>query len=101
MNKVSGKISDILEILKGLKDVIRKEYNAEVIGVFGSYARGEEKGNSDIDILVRFFEGATLFDFAGLADFLEEQLKIKVDLVSDRAIREEIKEPILTEVMRI
>ncbi|MBI1927584.1 nucleotidyltransferase domain-containing protein [Candidatus Poribacteria bacterium] len=59
MDKVSGKISDILEILKGLKDVIRKEYNAEMIGVFGSYARGEEKRNSDIDILVRFFEDRT------------------------------------------
>jgi hypothetical protein len=52
-----------------------------------------------VDILVRFVEGATLFDFVGLADFLEEKLGVKVDVVSDRAVREELRDEILKEVV--
>lgn len=52
---------------------------------------GEQKKNSDLDVLVEFLEGATLFDLAGLGNFLEEKLGCKVDVVSQRALREEIK----------
>ncbi|MGC8720946.1 MAG: nucleotidyltransferase family protein, partial [Thermodesulforhabdaceae bacterium] len=71
------------------------------IGVFGSYARGEQKAQSDIDILVRFKDGATLFDFVGLAEFLEEKLGIKVDLLSERAIRPELKENVIKELVSL
>jgi predicted nucleotidyltransferase len=77
------------------------EFKAEIIGVFGSYVRGEQKEGSDVDVLVKFLEGATLFDLVGLADFLEEHLNIKVDLASEDAIREELKEKILKEVVPI
>ncbi len=50
-----------MKFLKNLEDEIRKEYKAEIIGIFGSYARGEQRKSSDVDILVRFFERATLF----------------------------------------
>ncbi|MEA1993947.1 MAG: nucleotidyltransferase family protein [Euryarchaeota archaeon] len=80
------------------EEEIRGKYKAEIVGVFGSYARGEQKKDSDLDILVRFHEGATLFDFVGLANFLEEELQMNVDLVSERAIRKELRERILTEV---
>ncbi|MGC9005935.1 MAG: nucleotidyltransferase family protein, partial [Candidatus Micrarchaeia archaeon] len=70
-------------------------------GVFGSYARGEQKAQSDIDILVRFKDGATLFDFVGLAEFLEEKLGIKVDLLSERAIRPELKENVIKELVSL
>ncbi len=67
--------------------------------IFGSYVRGEQKESSDADILVKFLEGATLFDFVSLADFLEEKLKVKVYIVSERAVSQELKEQILKEVM--
>jgi hypothetical protein len=54
-----------------------------------------------VDVLVRFLEGATLFDLVGLGDFLEEKLKLKVDIVSERAVREELRERILGEVVTI
>ncbi|MHA1210213.1 MAG: nucleotidyltransferase family protein [Candidatus Freyarchaeota archaeon] len=98
MNK---EVRKIIETIRYLKDEIKKEYKAEVVGVFGSYVRGEQKEGSDIDVLVRFSEGATLFDLVALADFLEEKLGRKVDLVSERAIREELKERILKEVVTI
>ena len=98
---MAKKIEEIKEILKNHKDEIKREFKAEIIGVFGSYVRGEEKLESDIDILVRFKEGATLFDLVGLAEFLEEKLGIRADVVSERALRPELKEQILKEVVAV
>lgn len=92
---------EIIGILRKHSDFIKINYNAEIVGLFGSYSRGEQKEASDADILVRFGEGATLFDFVGLADFLEEELNIKVDVVSERAVREELKDQIFKEVIAI
>jgi predicted nucleotidyltransferase len=89
MNTV--KKEEILEILKSLKDEARQSYKAELKGVFGSYARGEENEDSDVDVLVDFLDNATLFELVGLGDFLEEKLNCKIDIVSQRAVREEIR----------
>ena len=94
-------LAEIKEVLRKNKDVIAKEFKAEIVGIFGSYARGEQKKESDVDIIVRFREGATLFDLVGLADFIEEKLGIKADVVSERAIRPELKERILKEVVAV
>lgn len=91
----------IISELKSLKILIKERYLAEIIGVFGSYVRSEQKQSSDIDLLVRFFEGASLFDLVGLANYLEDTLHINVDIVSERAIREELKETIYEEVVKI
>jgi predicted nucleotidyltransferase len=99
--KVTKKIEKMRKILKILKNEIVKTYKAEIIGIFGFYARGEQRENSDMDLLVRFLEGATLFDLVGLADFLEEKCKVKIDIVSEGAIREELKDQILKEVVAI
>ena len=48
-----------------------------------------------------FEEGADLFDMAGLATFLEEELKLRVDVVPKRALREELRESVLREVVPI
>jgi len=93
--------NEIIQILNSLKSEIRDNYKAEIIGIFGSYARGEQNKYSDVDILVRFYEGATLFDLVGLSDLLEDKLKIKVDVVSERALRPELKDQILKEVVII
>ncbi len=93
--------SEIIRTLQKLKDEIRHKYKAEIKGVFGSYVRGEQKESSDIDILVLFLDGATLFDFVGLSDFLENKLQLKVDIVPIDTIKEEIKEDILQEAVYI
>ena len=94
-------LEKILSMLKSMENEIRIDYKAEIIGVFGSYARGEQERSSDIDIIVRFHKGATLFDFMGLANYLEERLGIKVDLVSENGIRKELKEKILHEAVAV
>lgn len=83
--------ADILKTLESIKDEVRQKYKAEIKGIFGSYSRDEAKKDSDLDVLVDFLEGATLFDLAALGDYLEQKLHCKVDVVSQRALREEIK----------
>lgn len=91
----------ILENLKSLRPVVRNRFRADIKGIFGSYARGEQNAGSDLDMLVDFDAGADLFDFVGLSDFLEEKLKCSVDLVPIRSIRQEIKTAILREAIYI
>jgi len=92
-------LDEIKDILKENREEIAREFKAEIVGIFGSYVRSEQKEGSDVDILVRFKEGATLFDFVGLADFLEQKLGMKVDIVSERAVKPELKNAILSEVV--
>jgi len=94
-------LEELTTLLRKNRDVISREYKAQILGVFGSYARGEQKPGSDIDMLVRFDEGATLFDLVGLGDFLEELLRLKVDIASERALRIEIRDRILAEVVEV
>ncbi|OYT64651.1 hypothetical protein B6U74_05100 [Candidatus Bathyarchaeota archaeon ex4484_205] len=56
----------------------KKGYKAEVIGIFGSYVRGEQKEGSDIDVLARSHKGTTLFELAGLSMFLKKSLVLKL-----------------------
>jgi predicted nucleotidyltransferase len=80
--------------------VIRQNYGVKRIGVFGSFARGDQTRRSDIDILVEFAKGqATLQNFIGLADFLEELIKRKVDLLTVEGINRYIRPRIEEEVV--
>jgi len=92
-------IEIILTTIKSLKDQIEQNYKAEIKGIFGSYVRGEQTSQSDIDVLVEFHNGADLFDFVGLSQFLEERLNCKVDVVPLSSLREEIKPYILREAV--
>ncbi len=67
-------------------------------GVFGSFARGEEKPESDIDILVRFNKPIGLFDFIGLEQELSGNLKRKVDLVTENALSPYIKDSVMRDL---
>ncbi len=94
-------LEKVLSVVKGLKEEVEKKYKARIIGIFGSYARGEQKEASDVDILVNFQENATLFDFVGLSLFLEEKLGLPVDIVPRDAIRDELRDRIEREVVYI
>ena len=89
----------ILEVLEEVKNEAREKYKAEIKGIFGSYARGDETQDSDLDLLVDFEETADLFDLVGLSLFLEEKLNCKVDVVSQNSLREEIRPYVLGEIV--
>ena len=79
---------------------IRERYGVKKIGVFGSFARGEEKQGSDIDILVEFDEGKKTFDnYMDLKYFLQDLFGRKIDLVTMQALKPQLKEDILQEVV--
>jgi predicted nucleotidyltransferase len=91
----------IMEQLRSLNSILAQAYKARIKGVFGSYARGEQHAESDVDILVEFQEGATLFDLVNLQYFLEAQLARKVDVVSERAVRPEIKSSVYNDLILV
>ena len=95
------KLKQIQNILASSKAELRKRYNVNELGIFGSYARGQQKKTSDVDILVRFNPNASLFDFVGLGNYLEEKLKIKVDVVSENGIRPELRSNIVKGVLKV
>ena len=90
-----------MDVLRGFGDKIEQKYRAKIEGVFGSYARGEQREDSDLDVLVNFKEKATLLDVVGLGRFLEEQLHCKVDVVSKRALREEIEAYVMNDLIPV
>lgn len=94
-------LEELLPLIRALQEQVRREHRAEIVGIFGSYARNKVHKGSDLDLLVRFHEGASLFDLVALALFLEEKLGLRVDLVSERALRPEIRDQILAEVVRV
>jgi len=94
-------LKEIEEILKAHKEELYRKYSVVEIGVFGSIVRGEEKKKSDIDILVEFEKIPDLLKFINLERYLSRLLKKKVDLVSKKAIRPELKDRILGEVVYV
>ncbi len=93
---VSKKLRQITKVVVP----ILKSKGIKKAGIFGSYARGEAKRNSDIDILIQPRKRMG-FGFFGLAIELEEKLGKKVDLVSYNGIRKELREQILKEEVKI
>lgn len=94
-------IAEIQGTIVAEKDEIRRRYRAEIKGIFDSYARGDFRADSDLDLLVDFAESANLFDLVGLHQLLEEQLECKVDLVSRRSLHEELRTSILNEMIYV
>ena len=62
------------------------KYGVSMIGLFGSYARGEQTPESDLDILVTFRERISLIKMVGIERELSESLGIKVDLLTEQAL---------------
>jgi hypothetical protein len=95
-------LKQIKRILTGLNGRLHREYKVKEIGIFGSCANGTPHKKSDIDILVEFLPGHKNFDnYMGLKFYLEKTLDAKIDLVLKNAVKEEIKENILSEVVYV
>ena len=89
-----------IEILKRHESTIKKKFHVRKIGVFGSFARGEEKEGSDIDVLIELEDKYETFDnFMDLKFFLEDLFKREVDLVTVEALRPQLKDDIMREVV--
>ena len=92
---------DRLHRLKAEIYRIARKHNAEKVYVFGSCARKEETPESDVDLLVEFNHGATLFDQIDIRDEIQSLLNCKVDVVSKRGLHPYIERGVLAEAVEL
>src|SRR2546429_6223359 len=85
------------------EDILRiaARYGAYNVRIFGSVARGEADSESDIDFLVNMEQGRSLLDLCGLLIDLEELLGRKVDVVTEKGLRDRIRERVLKEAVAL
>jgi hypothetical protein len=91
-------------ITQSQKDIIlqaAKKYNPSYIGIYGSYARGENSEGSDLDILMDFEGRVNLLDIIGLEQELSILLGVKVDLVTKRSLSKYVKVYVERDLKRI
>lgn len=91
---------DIEKIKKQISPVLKK-HDVKKAAIFGSFARGENSKNSDIDLLVDFKVRKSLFDMAGLKNDLEKELSRNVDVLTYRAVHPYIKENVHKDALKI
>ena len=72
---------EIIASIKAEKPYLQEHFGVEEIALFGSFARGEEKTDSDVDILVKM-KIKTLRNYFALLDFLEAKFHTKIDLIT-------------------
>ncbi len=94
-------MNEDIDQIKQKAGPILKEAGVIRSAIFGSYARGEQNQNSDIDILVDLPEGLSLFDVADIKNKLEDSLGKEVDLVEFDRIKPRLKQYILSEQITI
>jgi len=80
---------------------VTKRYNPTLLGIFGSYARGEESEKSDLDILIDFDAKINLLELIGIEQELSELLGIKVDLITLRSVNASLKPYIESDLIRL
>ncbi|PNW35811.1 UNVERIFIED_CONTAM: nucleotidyltransferase [Euhalothece sp. KZN 001] len=99
--KQSTQLQSILQKLRAYLPEIKDQYQIKTMGVFGSYVRGEEDENSDIDVLVEFNQDIEfgLLTFCHLENQLSEKLGRRVDLVTKDGLKPHLGEDILKEVV--
>lgn len=94
-------LNQIEKKLKTLEPLLKERFKVKRIGIFGSFVKGQQRKKSDIDILVEFRETIGLFEFMDLAEFLENSLGLKVDLVTKNALKPLLRDAILKEVVYV
>lgn len=91
----------IINEFKDKIEPILKKSDVSRLYVFGSFARGEENNESDLDLIVEFNKDKSLFDVIGLQLDLEEAINRKVDLLTRGGIYHRLRERIEKESIRI
>ena len=94
-------LDEIKEIIDTHKNELRKEHGLKEIGVFGSYVRGAQRADSDLDILIEFEKPVGFVKFLRLESRLSELLGVRVEMVTKKALKPFIGKRILQEVIYV
>jgi predicted nucleotidyltransferase len=96
-------LSEIKQVLEAQKEYLAAEHGVTIVGVFGSYVRGEARRDSDVDILIELEQPPriSLIGLVELEHYLGDVLGVKVDLAIKKNLRKRIGERILSEVVPV
>ena len=92
---------EILKVLRAHKSTLSQRFGVTNLALFGSVARNEMSDDSDIDILVRFDRPGTSKTYFGVQFYLEDLLGRPVDLVTDKALRVELRPYVEREAINV
>ncbi len=82
---------EVLDSLRTHRHVLAERFGVSELFLFGSFARDQATDESDVDILVRFDTRATSRSYFGMQFYIEDLLGRRVDLVTDKALRSEVR----------
>ena len=95
-----GQLAEIKKVLERLKPELAQKFHVHTIGLFGSVVRDDFSPSSDIDIIVDFDRPIGI-EFIDLADYMEQRLQKKVDLVSRNGIKDKYFKAIEREIVYV
>jgi len=93
--------AELQNLIRQHRGVLAKRYGLAIVGMFGSYIRGEQRPDSDLDLLAEPLKPVSLLELVGAENYLSDLLGVKVDLVLKRSVREELREAILSEAVAL
>ena len=93
--------SEALDILRHAKPELARRFHLKRLALFGSVARGEARPDSDVDVLVDFDGPPTSKQYFGVQFLLEDRLGRSVDLVTDKALRAELRPRVERELVDV
>lgn len=96
-----SELDKIKQVLRKNKSSLKRQFKVKELGIFGSYVRGEQKKNSDVDILVEFSQIPGLFDYLRTENRLSRLLRRRVDLVMKGSLKPVIGKYIMREVVYV
>ena len=94
-------LEDITQLLQIHQELLQKRFRVSQMQIFGSYARGQQTINSDLDILIRYDRPPTLWMLGELRDYLTEILGMPVDLVTEKGLKPRIRKRVLAEAVKV
>ncbi len=95
-----GQLAEIKKVLEQLKPELAQRFHVQTIGLFGSVVRDDFSPSSDIDIIVDFDQPIGI-EFIDLADYMEQRLQKKVDLVSRNGVKDKYFKAIEREIIYV
>ena len=101
MTEQPRNVEEVRSRLAAALPALRRRYAIRSLGVFGSWARGEQTPESDVDLLVEFEGVVTYFDILALEDELQALLGVRIDLATPGALKRFIGEQIRSELLPV
>ena len=92
---------ETLKLLRAHKATLSQRFGVVDLALFGSIVRSRATGNSDVDVLVSFDSPATSKRYFGVQFYIEDLLGRPVDLVTDKALRKEMRPYIEREMINV